>query len=210
MPHKHTRRPGEGSDKEFNLPPTSHARPLSVTKKQRGQAINNNEQANSKKRKRGKDGAAKDDTPREFKRLMQMQAHMEARARGGRVQSSKDVKQRPNQRSPPHPSRESASNPPPPATAAPSTSEPTAVGPTASAPRRPRGLDDPASLHRGTTTRDIAVLRQPRTRLQKKIDKKVAAWRVDEGKLRAAEADAAATRRELEGERVAGVLSTLR
>ncbi|KAK4553849.1 hypothetical protein LTR86_009024 [Recurvomyces mirabilis] len=81
MPHKHTRKPGTRNDSDFNLAPTSQAKPLAafagVTKwekkgvKGRG---GNGKKALEKKTKRKSTATSnykEDDTPRAFARLMQ-------------------------------------------------------------------------------------------------------------------------------------------
>ncbi|MCJ1391603.1 hypothetical protein MMC18_004467 [Xylographa bjoerkii] len=70
MPHKHKRGKNEGRD-TYELPPTSLAKPLPVTKPRKPST--NAADVNSRpslKRKRGGKDASKDDTPRAFARLM--------------------------------------------------------------------------------------------------------------------------------------------
>ncbi|RVX74124.1 hypothetical protein B0A52_01956 [Exophiala mesophila] len=76
MPHKHKRKRDQ-DDSDFNLPPTSRARTLTVHQKSASifsdDAARKEKFANKKRRKHGKGGAQADDTPKAFARLMAMQ-----------------------------------------------------------------------------------------------------------------------------------------
>ncbi|KAE9980578.1 hypothetical protein BLS_004124 [Venturia inaequalis] len=72
MPHKHKRvKTTDAKDKEgqFNLPPTSLAKPLAAFKDAKPDA---RQPSSNKRRKKTNSGAIKDDTPKAFLRLMEL------------------------------------------------------------------------------------------------------------------------------------------
>ncbi|KAI9794959.1 MAG: hypothetical protein M1833_007333 [Piccolia ochrophora] len=71
MPHKH-RRQREADESGFDLPPTSHARPLSTSKVPA--ASSRKRDGKEPPRNRSKTSNQKDDTPKAFARLMQFQS----------------------------------------------------------------------------------------------------------------------------------------
>ncbi|KAF4553859.1 Hypothetical protein D9617_6g095920 [Elsinoe fawcettii] len=198
MPHKHTRRAGGPSDKDFDLPPTSRAKPLAVGKK------SGTTELKGKKRKRGNE----DDTPREFKRLMELQKHMSNKKSGGvpkaRIDREDVPRQKKNRAAPLKKGSEETAI----------KVEEEAVDGShedkdvkkAEKPKRSNGLCDPAWGVRGPLDKDVPALKEKSSRLQRKIEKKVATWRNEDERLRKKREDDIAKYREQEEERIATLL----
>ncbi|PNS19319.1 Acyl-CoA dehydrogenase [Sphaceloma murrayae] len=197
MPHKHTRRPTGTSDKNFDLPPTVKARPLSV-----GKATST--ETKPKKRKR----ANADDTPREFKRLMQMQASLLSKSQPSAPTTSIPKQEgRSNRRRKP----EKGSKAPEPEHKRIKTEDDESEDAPAAAKdvvqaKRPSGNTDPSWNQRGPLEKDLPMLKEKSSRLQRKIEKKVSTWRSEDERLRKKREDDLARYREEEEERIAGLL----
>ncbi|GAM90643.1 hypothetical protein ANO11243_086880 [Dothideomycetidae sp. 11243] len=131
-----------------------------------------------KKRKRS---GADDDTPAAFKRLLAKQAHLQSRPRGSASNST------PFDRSESKPGAKKTS---------------TAAVPNTSEPKKPSGLSDPSPL----LPRAAAAVPNRGTRLQRKIEKKVSAWRLNDARQRERRRADAASAREQAEERVAKLL----
>ena len=73
MPHKHTRQKG-GDHSQFNLAPTTIAKPLPAFTKTAKSKTKQNDQKPKRRETASTKGYKEDDTPREFARLLQFQA----------------------------------------------------------------------------------------------------------------------------------------
>ncbi|KAF2225765.1 hypothetical protein BDZ85DRAFT_258047 [Elsinoe ampelina] len=199
MPHKHTRRPGASSAKDFDLPPTTTARPLAVGKKSKGNAS----EQKGKKRKRGND----DDTPREFKRLMELQKHMAMRkgANGSASTRPGGVEDMPRQKKATGKGKPRAKEASVKLEDAEEVENKKDLKKPAE-PKRSNGLDDPAWGQRGPMSKDIPALKEKSSRLQRKIEKKVATWRTEDERLRKKREEDVAKYREQEEERISALL----
>lgn len=195
MPHKHTRRPIGTSNKDFDLPPTVKARPLSVNKKSEAP------EKKTKKRKRQNE----DDTPREFKRLMQLQAHMTSKSRPPKPrQNTEDAPKKPSRQKGKteqiKQEDESAQEV--------DESEKAVKSEKEEKPQRKRsnGNTDPSWNARGPLEGNLPMLKEKSSRLQRKIEKKVSTWRTEDVRLREKRAADMAQHREKEEARIAELL----
>ncbi|KAF2148379.1 hypothetical protein K461DRAFT_282833 [Myriangium duriaei CBS 260.36] len=181
MPHKHTLGKTSRSDEDFDLAPTQRAAPLSV----HGAPIFSKP---SKKRKRPGSG---DDTPAAFKRLMAQQAYMKSRSQPSKSTDTRDSIST-SERNTKSSKSSKATRP------SDTTEEPV--------PTKASGNTDPSLLLPRAPNSDITALKNKSTRLQRKIERKVSAWRTEDARLRQKAVDDAAAAREAEEERIATAL----